>query len=142
MATITAGGIEFFFQDQGDGPPVLFVHGMCGDAGVWEAQMERLSSGLRCISYDRRGHSRTPLGDVTQRTVEVHADDAAALVDAIGVAPCHVVGSSGGARVAFAALRRHPRLFRTYRTYRPHQALGWKTPQAYLAEYTAAATPA
>lgn len=43
---------------------------------------------------------------------------------------------------ARAAQRQWETCFNTYRTYRPHQALGWKTPQAYLAEYTAAATPA
>lgn len=40
---------------------------------------------------------------------------------------------------ARAAQRQWETCFNTYRTY---QALGWKTPQAYLAEYTAAATPA
>lgn len=113
MPTIGARGVQFHYQDQGEGPPVLFIHGMCGDAGVWDGQVTRLSTGLRCISYDRRGHTRTPLGNVAERTVELHADDAASLVDALGIAPCHLVASSGGARVGFDAIRRYPQLFRS-----------------------------
>jgi pimeloyl-ACP methyl ester carboxylesterase len=70
--------------------------------------MERLSPQFRCVAYDRRGHSRSPLGKVSQRTVELHADDAAQLIIELDLAPCILVGSSGGARVAVDVVRRYP----------------------------------
>jgi 3-oxoadipate enol-lactonase len=108
MVNIT--GTQLYYEEVGTGQPMLFIHGMCGDASVWADQMQRLSPHFRCIAYDRRGHSRSPLGQITQRTVELHADDVAQLIMERGLAPCIVVGSSGGARVALDLIRRYPRL--------------------------------
>ena len=49
-------------------------------------------------------------GGVTQESVELHADDAAALIRALGLAPVILVGSSGGARIGLDVLRRYPDL--------------------------------
>lgn len=107
---VSVNGTQLYYDEAGEGQPMLFAHGMCGDASVWADQMQRLSPHFRCIAYDRRGHSRSPLGQVTQRTVELHADDAAQLIMELGLAPCIVVGSSGGARVLVDLIRRYPRL--------------------------------
>jgi pimeloyl-ACP methyl ester carboxylesterase len=103
---------EIYYEDTGSGRPILFIHGMCGDASVWNDQVLRLDHHFRCISYDRRGHSRSPLGTIEQRAVELHADDAAALIQSLNLAPCLVVGSSGGARIALDVVRRYPSLLR------------------------------
>lgn len=99
---------QLYVEDTGAGPALLFIHGMCGDAHVWHGQVQRLSERFRCISYDRRGHSRSPRGEAAQ-SVETHADDAAALIQKLGVRPV-VVGSSGGARIGVELARRHPEL--------------------------------
>jgi 3-oxoadipate enol-lactonase len=112
MATLGVNGTTLFWEQVGIGQPVLFIHGMCGDASVWADQMRRLSPHARCLAYDRRGHSRSPLGQIERRTVELHADDAAQLILELGLAPCIVVGSSGGARIALDLIRRYPRLVR------------------------------
>lgn len=113
MATsgkVNVNGTQLYYEEAGEGQSLLFVHGMCGDASVWADQVRRLSPHFRCVTYDRRGHSHSPLGQVAQRTVELHADDAAQLIMELGLAPCIVVGSSGGARVAVDLVRRYPRL--------------------------------
>ncbi len=110
MATVDVNGTRLYYEEAGNGRPLLFIHGMCGDASVWADQVRRLSPHFRCVTYDRRGHSRSPLGQITQRTVELHADDAAQLILELGLAPCILVGSSGGARVAVDVVRRYPRL--------------------------------
>jgi 3-oxoadipate enol-lactonase len=110
MPSIPVNGTALYYEERGSGPPVLFVHGMCGFAGVWDDQVDRLTGDFRCVTYDRRGHSRSPLGEVGQRTVELHADDAAGLIRALDLAPCLLVGSSGGARVALDVVRRYPEL--------------------------------
>lgn len=110
MPTVSVNGTHLFYEELGHGPHMLFIHGMCGDASVWADQMRRLSPRFHTVAYDRRGHSRSPLGQVTQRTVELHADDAAQLILELGLAPCIVVGSSGGARIAVDLVRRYPLL--------------------------------
>ncbi|MGE5460205.1 MAG: alpha/beta fold hydrolase, partial [Solirubrobacterales bacterium] len=59
---VPVGGTELFVRETGSGTPVLFVHGMCGDADVWSDQVSRLSDRFRCVAYDRRGHTRSPFG--------------------------------------------------------------------------------
>ena len=103
---------DLYYEEKGQGHPLLFIHGMCGDASVWDDQMSRLSNMYRCISYDRRGHSRSPLGNIKERTVEMHADDAASLILKLDIWPCTLVASSGGARVALDVVRRYSRLLK------------------------------
>lgn len=112
MPALWLNGADFYYEERGSGPSILFVHGMCGNANVWDDQVERLADRFRCVTYDRRGHSRSSLGDVEQRTVEMHADDAAALIRALNLVPCLLVGSSGGARVALDVVRRYSELLR------------------------------
>ena len=99
-------GTELFVRERGSGRALLFIHGMCGDADVWLDQQRRLSDRFRCVAYDRRGHTRSPFGSGV-RTVEAHADDAAALIEALDLAPAVIVGSSGGARIGVDMTRRY-----------------------------------
>ncbi len=110
MPMVSVSGTQLYYEEAGAGQPMLFIHGMCGDASAWADQMQRLTPYYHCVAYDRRGHSRSPLGHVAQRTVELHADDAAQLIMELGLAPCMLVASSGGARVAIDIVRRYPRL--------------------------------
>jgi 3-oxoadipate enol-lactonase len=112
MPTLKINGTTLYYEEVGNGPVMLFIHGMAGFAGVWADQMERFSTTFRCIAYDRRGHTRSQKGNTTQESVELHADDAAALIQALGLAPVVLVGSSGGARICLDLLRRYPELLR------------------------------
>jgi 3-oxoadipate enol-lactonase len=112
MPTVSLNGADLYYEERGSGPPALFVHGMCGFANVWDGQVERLADRLRCVTYDRRGHGRSSLGQVERRTVGLHGDDAAALIRALDLAPCLLVGSSGGARVALDVALRYRELVR------------------------------
>lgn len=111
MASCLVNGINLYYESKGGGSPAFFIHGMCGNANVWDGQVRLLSDRLRCVTYDRRGHTRSPVGDIQQRTVELHADDAAALIEQLGLAPCLLVASSGGARIGVDLVRRYPALF-------------------------------
>lgn len=116
MATIPVRDTKLHVERSGEGEPALvFVHGMCGGAWGWEDQMSRLSDTFTCIAYDRRGHSRSPAGTgepAEDQSDDSHADDAAALIEALDLDRPIVVSSSGGAVVAAELLRRHPELVR------------------------------
>ncbi|HEX9033875.1 MAG TPA: alpha/beta hydrolase [Streptosporangiaceae bacterium] len=108
---VSANGVRLHADITGQGPTLIFLHGMCGGGWVWNDQVSRLSADFRCVTYDRRGHSRS--GDGPEpHTVELHADDAAALIKELDLAPCVLVGSSGGARVGLDVVRRHGSLLR------------------------------
>jgi 3-oxoadipate enol-lactonase len=104
-------GTTIHHQQAGTGPDLLFIHGMCGDAEVWADQVLRLQDRFTCTTYDRRGHSRSPRGDAPERDA-THAEDAAALVEALGLDLVTVVASSGGARIGLELLRQRPDLVR------------------------------
>lgn len=105
-------GTSLYVREAGEGPALLFIHGMCGSADVWNDQVVRLSDAFRCVAYDRRGHTRSPLGENVERSVEMHADDAAALIGALGLAQVVIVGSSGGARIGVDVVLRRADLVR------------------------------
>jgi pimeloyl-ACP methyl ester carboxylesterase len=109
MSEIDANGVRFHYETVGEGPPLVFVHGMCGQGAVWAGQVERLSDRFTCVTYDRRGHGTSSDGD-EPHSVSLHGDDFAALVTALGLAPVVYVGSSGGARIGVDVVLRHSAL--------------------------------
>jgi pimeloyl-ACP methyl ester carboxylesterase len=109
MPTITVRDAALYVERAGSGPELLFVHGMCGDASVWADQVTRLSDRFTCVTYDRRGHTRSARGSEPE-SVETHAADAAALIEALALDRPVLVGSSGGARIAVEVARTRPEL--------------------------------
>lgn len=109
MATVAVNGTTLYYEKTGAGPALLFIHGMCGSAGVWDGQVLRLADRSTCITYDRRGHRRSgpPL---PRESVAAHAEDAAALIEALHLDRPVLVGSSGGARIALELARTRPGL--------------------------------
>ncbi|MGH3369045.1 MAG: alpha/beta fold hydrolase [Nocardioidaceae bacterium] len=111
MPTIDVNDTTLYYERAGDGPAILFVHGMCGDADVWADQARRLEDRYTCVRCDRRGHSRSARGDAAISD-SLHADDTAGLIEALDLAPCLLVSSSGGAAIAVEVALRHGRLLR------------------------------
>lgn len=94
----------------GDGPAVLLLHGWPEFWMSWLPVMNRLHGEFRLIAPDLRGFgdsgkSSAPRSDVG---ANAHADDMAALLEALGTGPVGVVGHDVGAYVAQGLARRHP----------------------------------
>ncbi|GAA2162975.1 alpha/beta fold hydrolase [Pedococcus bigeumensis] len=109
MPEVAVNGVRLHYDVAGNGPPLVFVHGMCGFGAVWSGQVDRLSDAFMCVTYDRRGHGSSSDGDVPH-TVPLHGDDLAALLRALDLPPVVIVGSSGGARIGLDVVLRHSRL--------------------------------
>lgn len=90
----------------GDGAPVVFLHGFPLHRGMWRAQLASLRDVRRCIAPDYRGFGESGAGS-TRLSVDVIADDVAALLDHLRVERAVIAGLSMGGYVAFALLRRH-----------------------------------
>lgn len=90
-----------------DGPPVLLLMGFGMPGVVWQPIIARLYGDHRVCWYDSRGMGRSSVGDAPL-TMDLLADDAAALLDDLGWREAHVVGVSMGGMVAQHLALRHP----------------------------------
>ena len=109
-------GTKLAYRLSGDsGAPVVFVHGSLGDYRSWRGQENAFAQAYRVLVYSRRYHRPNPqVADTNQAySPKVHAEDLAALLLTLDLAPAHVVGSSYGAYIAMALARDHPNLVRS-----------------------------
>ena len=118
--TINVNGAQLYHEVRGTGPVVVFVSGATGDAGHFEHVAELLAEEFTCVTYDRRGNSRSPRPQGwSQTSPDQQADDLAGLISALGVGPAAVYGTSGGAIIALSALLRHQDRLRTVILHEP-----------------------
>jgi len=107
--TCPVNGVRLYYEERGQGAPILCVHGAGSSALAWTDAVRKLARLGRVISYDRRGCTRSERPHPYERTsVAEHADDAAALLDALDAAPAVVIGRSYGGTVALDLALRHP----------------------------------
>jgi pimeloyl-ACP methyl ester carboxylesterase len=98
MAYATADdGVRLYYEDTGEGVPIVFVHEFAGDHRSWEPQVRYFSRRHRCIAYAARGY---PPSDVPE-TVDSYSQQRAAadirsVLDGAGIERAHVVGLSMG----------------------------------------------
>jgi pimeloyl-ACP methyl ester carboxylesterase len=112
-------GVDLYVEPAaGDGEPVVLVHGGWTDHGTWAALVPALARSFRVVTYDRRGHSRSERGP-TPPPRRLHEDDLAALIEALGEGPVHLVGSSYGAAIALALAGRRPELVHSVVAHEP-----------------------
>jgi 3-oxoadipate enol-lactonase len=102
---VEVNGVSLAYNDVGEGPTILFIHGFMLDRTMWRSQVAALD-GWRRIAPDLRGHglSEAPEGGYRMAT---YADDLAALLDVLGVRRTVLCGLSMGGYIAFEFLRRH-----------------------------------
>jgi 3-oxoadipate enol-lactonase len=104
MPHVDVNGARLWFEAEGEGPAVLFVHGGLGDLGLWEPEAHALASRFRCIRYDLRfwGRSEAPGEEFSP------VDDVVGLLDALDVNQAALVGLSLGGGLALDATLAHP----------------------------------
>lgn len=107
MATAQINGIPIRYEDSGgDGPAIIFSHGFMMDHSMFDAQVARFGSDFRCIAWDERGFGDTPAPD--HFTYWDSADDAAALLDHLGIDQAVWVGMSQGGFLSLRGALTHP----------------------------------
>ena len=127
---VEANGARIYHEVRGSGPSVLFVSGSTGDAGHFERVVRFLSDEFTVVTYDRRGNSRSPRPEGWQSTsTREHSEDAAKLIEALGIAPAAVFGTSAGAIIALDLLIRYPELLRGAILHEPPISAGMSDPE-------------
>lgn len=129
-----ANGALLYYEMRGKGPSVVFISGAPGDAEDFACVASLLADDFAVLTYDRRGYSRSSaVAESDTTSVDQQADDAAALLDVLGLAPAFVWGTSAGAIIALDLLLRHPSRTRAAMLYEPPLMAGVADPERPMA---------
>jgi 3-oxoadipate enol-lactonase len=111
---ITANGISINYQLEGPaaGPVVTLSHSLATNLSMWDPQVRALASRYRVVRYDTRGHGGTdaPAGPYA---LEQLAEDARALLRALGIARTHFIGLSMGGFIGQLLALTHPEMLQS-----------------------------
>ena len=110
MNTVRSNGCDLYYEDVGEGVPILLIPPSGATASTWGSATDELARIGRVIRYDRRGYARS--GGEPARGAATHTRDAAAILEHLQAAPAVVVGTSAGATIAIDLAVRRPDLVR------------------------------
>ena len=109
-----ADDVTLHYVEQGEGEPIIFIHGLTGDYSVWLRQVEAFADeGFRAISYSRRYNHPNENALQPNHSASVEARDLAAMIRKLELPKAHIVGHSYGAYTALLLALDHPQLVRT-----------------------------
>jgi pimeloyl-ACP methyl ester carboxylesterase len=116
MPSFRNGAVEIAYLDEGEGEPIVLVHGFASSKNVnwvyptWVSELRK--SGRRVIALDNRGHGESEkLYDIADYSIPIMAGDVAALLDHLEIPRADIMGYSlGGRMAAWLALNRPERL--------------------------------
>ncbi|MDP6121666.1 MAG: alpha/beta hydrolase [Rhodospirillales bacterium] len=93
----TPDGIRLYYEEAGEGPPIVFVHEFAGDHRSWEPQMRYFARRCRCVTFGARGYPPSDVPeDVGMYSQDLAVADILAVMDHLSLEQAHVVGMSMG----------------------------------------------
>ncbi len=108
MGYVRSDGCDLYYEEAGDGAPILLIPPAGTIASTWGPVTDELARIGRVITYDRRAYARS--GGEPVRSVSRHTADAAAILEYLRAAPTVAVGTSAGATIAVDLAVRRPDL--------------------------------
>lgn len=113
MAQPTPEPVELHVREEGEGPPVLLLHGLGGDHSVWNEVIPDLAADHRVLAPDLRGHGRSPSPSGSTYSFGEMQADVLRLMDARKLAHAHLVGLSAGGFLALQLALSEPARLRS-----------------------------
>src|ERR1700749_3434112 len=105
----TSDGVQLYYEETGEGAPLIFLHEFGGHYMSWEPQVRYFSRRYRCITYAARGWPPSDVpDDVSMYSQARPADACAELMTALGIDKAHLCGLSMGATAGLEFAIRHP----------------------------------
>src|SRR3972149_4768741 len=107
MPWIEVGGTDIYYQEEGSGQPLVFLHGnsSCGEA--WFQQFEAFRGRFRCIAYDSVNHSHSA-NSPRDADEPDRADELEGFLAALGIRRPIIAGNSMGGNSTLRWATRHP----------------------------------
>lgn len=114
MPRVALNGVELYYEETGDGPPVVFCHEFAGDYRSWDPQVRAFGRSYRCITFTYRGFPPSSVpNDPEAYSQDLLIEDLRALLDHLGIEQAHLVGFSMGGSVVLNFALKYPRRCRT-----------------------------
>ncbi len=111
-------GLRLVVSETGEGPAMVFQHGLCGDASQ-PAEVFPVESGWRCVTIESRGHGGSEAGEPEEFSIATFSDDVVSMIEAAELAPVVLGGISMGAAMALRIAALRPELVRGLVLARP-----------------------
>jgi pimeloyl-ACP methyl ester carboxylesterase len=118
MPSFHNGAVEIAYLDEGEGDPILLVHGFASSKNVnwvyptWVSELKK--NGRRVIAFDNRGHGDSgKLYDAAEYEIGIMAGDISALMDHLRIERADVMGYSLGSRMTAVLALREPQRLRS-----------------------------
>jgi pimeloyl-ACP methyl ester carboxylesterase len=118
MPSFHNGAVEIAYLDEGEGEPIILVHGFASSKNVnwvypaWVSELKK--NGRRVIAFDNRGHGDSgKLYDAADYEIATMAGDISALMDHLDIARADVMGYSLGSRMTAVLAQRQPQRLRS-----------------------------
>lgn len=107
---VSANGVELSYVELGQGEPIIFVHGALQDYRMWMEHLPKFASRYRAIAYSRRNYFPNDVSPdgMPDGAADVHGEDLAAFVRALGLSRVRIVAHSSGAHSALFFAASHP----------------------------------
>lgn len=131
MPYLDNDGCQLHYEEYGQGAPVLLVHGLGSSTRDWEYQLSELAAHYRVIALDLRGHGRSDKPR-ERYSIAGFAEDVAALIEHLNLAPVHLVGISMGGMIGFQLGVDHPELLKSLCIVNSGPEVKAKRPRDYL----------
>src|SRR5215470_411450 len=112
MPCVSIGDADIYYEDKGEGPPLVLVPGLAGSGAFFISQVSEFSKSFRTIVHDHRGAGRSTHSRI-HYSVEQMADDTLRLMDALGIDSAHLVGHSTGGAIGQVIATEHPERLRS-----------------------------
>ena len=109
MPTATVNGVRLFYEDSGEGPAIILLHGYTGSHKDWAAQIPVLAEKYRVIAMDHRGHGKSAApSSASDYSIRIMAEDARGLLRHLGIDRSCIMGHSMGGFMAFELVLAYP----------------------------------
>ena len=110
----TSDKVKLYYEEVGQGTPILFVHEFASDWRGWEPQLRDFGRRHRCITYSARGYTPSDVPpDASAYTYEHVMRDAVAVLDHLGIDKAHLIGLSMGGYTSLQVALNHPERVRS-----------------------------
>lgn len=112
MPSVDVNGTTLHYEDDGpiEAPALVFSHSMFFDSRMFARQAEAFSDRYRVIRYDLRGQGQSARHPREELDMDLQFEDAAELIEALGIGPCTYVGNSMGGFIGLRLAARRPDL--------------------------------
>lgn len=107
MPILHCNGISLNYETYGEGEPLVLISGLGGDSTFWSLSLECLASEFRVIVFDTRGIGKTE-APKEPYSMELMADDLAALLDTLQISTTNLLGFSMGGNIALTFALKYP----------------------------------